>query len=133
MADCGHTSTISQSLHFILSLRINSSFITSRPVISRGKIGVDQSTPGLVKILINPIARKLTVPTCTVIPLTQFEHQTKTSLSMGCHLVFNTNYNVIKRPHERDSQCLHHFLKAKYKRVWRHSFVMLLEWRTRLV
>ena len=33
LADCGHVSAISQSLRFILSLRMNSSFITSRPVL----------------------------------------------------------------------------------------------------
>ena len=32
LAACGHKSTSSQSLRFVLSLRMNSSFITSRPV-----------------------------------------------------------------------------------------------------
>ena len=32
LAACGHVSASSQSLHFILSLRLYSSFITSRPV-----------------------------------------------------------------------------------------------------
>ena len=31
LAACGHVSASSQSLHFILSLRLYSSFITSRP------------------------------------------------------------------------------------------------------
>ena len=33
LADCGHVSASSQSLRFILSLRMNSSFITSRAVL----------------------------------------------------------------------------------------------------
>ena len=36
LAACGHLSASSQSLRFILSLRMNSSFITSRPGIIDG-------------------------------------------------------------------------------------------------
>ena len=43
LADCGHVSASSQSLHFILSLRMKSSFITSRP--------------GVITIMVNECAQ----------------------------------------------------------------------------
>ena len=48
LAACGHVSASSQSLYFILSLRMNSSFITSRPGLS--VLGAKKLTLNLLKL-----------------------------------------------------------------------------------
>ena len=51
-AACGHKSASSQSLRFILSLRLYSSFITSRPGIDNNKQPVANVTDGNVQLYV---------------------------------------------------------------------------------
>ena len=68
LAACGHVSASSQSLRFILSLRMNSSFITSRPDVGEGLGWTVRPTPlenhkwlyDSLKILVrSPLEKKL--------------------------------------------------------------------------
>ena len=50
LAACGHVSASSQSLRFILSLRMNSSFITSRPGSTQDHRNKDPELQCLLKV-----------------------------------------------------------------------------------